>query len=98
MKLMMPFIPHLANECLELLKCKDVNKWPKVNIEGILEEIKIAIQINGKTRDVLSLEKDLDIKKINKLVIENSKAAKYLKDKKVTKTIFIKNKIVNYIV
>ena len=94
----MPFVPHLANECLELLKCKDVNRWPKVNIEGILEEIKIAIQINGKTRDVLSLEKDLDIKKINKLVIENSKAAKYLKDKKVTKTIFIKNKIVNYIV
>ena len=98
MKLMIPFIPHLANECLELLRCKDVNSWPKVDLESISEEIKIAIQINGKTRDILSMEKNLDIKKINKLVIENSKAAKYLKDKKVTKTIFIKNKIVNYII
>ena len=98
MKLMIPFIPHLANECLELLRCKDVNSWPKVNLESISEEIKMAIQINGKTRDILSMEKNLDIKKINKLVIENSKAAKYLKDKKVTKTIFIKNKIVNYII
>ena len=29
MKLMIPFTPHLANECLELLKCKTTNNWPK---------------------------------------------------------------------
>ena len=31
MKLMIPFTPHLANECLELLKCKNIDKWPKIN-------------------------------------------------------------------
>ena len=29
-KLMIPFIPHLAHECLELFNCKDVDKWPSV--------------------------------------------------------------------
>ena len=30
MKLMIPFIPHLANECLEKLNVKNVDKWPKL--------------------------------------------------------------------
>ncbi len=98
MKLMIPFTPHLSYECLEMFKCKNVDKWPKIDLSSISEEIKLAIQVNGKTRDILLMEKDLDIKKINKLVIERSKAAKYLKDKNITKTIFVKNKIVNYII
>ena len=31
MKLMIPFVPHLAYECLELHKSKEINKWPKIN-------------------------------------------------------------------
>ena len=31
MKLMIPFTPHLAYECLELLDIKSTNKWPKIN-------------------------------------------------------------------
>ena len=48
MKLMIPFIPHLANECLELLKSDNVNKWPKIEV-GALLDVKIAVQVNGKT-------------------------------------------------
>ena len=29
-KLMIPFAPHLAHECLNLLKCKSINEWPKI--------------------------------------------------------------------
>ncbi len=99
MKLMIPFTPHLAFECLENLKCKDTNKWPKINTT-VLNEIKInlVIQINGKTRDVLSINKDSSEEEINKLVNTSSKAQKYLMDKKIIKTIFVKNKIINYII
>ena len=31
MKLMIPFTPHLANECLELLNCKNVDNWPIID-------------------------------------------------------------------
>ena len=62
------------------------------------EKIKFAIQINGKTRDIIEIESDLDETEVNNIVNKNSKAKKYLVDKKIIKTIFISNKIINYIV
>ena len=99
MKLMIPFTPHLAYECLSNLSCKEVNKWPKIN-EKVLENIKInmVIQVNGKTRDVLNVEKNLNQTEIDKLIMKSSKANKHLVNKKIIKTIFIKNKIINYII
>ena len=81
------------------LNCKEANKWPKID-EKILENLKInmVVQVNGKTRDVLSLGKDLNEAEINKLIVESSKANKHLLNKKIIKTIFVKNKIINYIV
>ena len=55
MKIMIPFIPHLAYECLELHRCKDINKWPQIDKTKINEKISIAVQINGKTRDIISV-------------------------------------------
>ena len=95
---MMPFTPHLAHECLELFKCKDLDNWPKVDKKNIITEISLAVQVNGKTRDVVKVNKDLDEKSVTNLILESSKAKKYLEGKKVMKTIFVKNKIVNYIV
>ncbi len=98
-KLMIPFTPHLAMECLSLLNCKNINAWPKINLK-IFENTKInlVIQVNGKTRDVITIKKDLNEKEIYELIKENSKARKYIIDKKITRTIFVKNKIINYII
>ena len=97
LKVMIPFVPHLANECLELLKCSNNNKWPDISGENELEEINMAVQINGKTRDVIKIKKDLMEKDVNNFIIKNSKAKKYLDRKKTIKIIFVKNKIINYI-
>jgi len=98
MKLMIPFTPHLAYECLSNLNSKEVNKWPKINTK-VLANIKInmVVQVNGKTRDVLNMKKDVDQKEIGELIMKSSKANKHLINKKIIKTIFIKNKIINYI-
>ncbi len=99
MKMMIPFTPHLAHECLELLNCKTISEWPKIDSkDNVLEKIKIAVQINGKTRDILTVQKDLVESEINKIILVDSKAKKYLGDKKTLKTIFVKNKIINYII
>ena len=97
MKLMIPFTPHLANECLELLNCPDVNKWPKI-IGNVEDEIKFAVQVNGKTRDIINIRKDMLEKEISQIINNKSKAKKYIENKKVIKTIFVKNKIINYII
>ena len=99
MKLMIPFTPHLAYECLNNLKCKDINQWPKIDLKKLEKtKIKLVIQINGKTREVLTLDKNLGESEVNKIVRAMPKASKYLTDKKIKKTIFVKNKIINYVV
>ena len=99
MKLMIPFTPHLAYECLLNLNSTENNKWPNLD-EYLLKNIKInfVVQINGKTRDVLSVKKDLKEKEINNIIKNESKANKYILDKKILKTIFVRNKIINYII
>ena len=97
MKLMIPFTPHLAYECLELHNCKSLNKWPERE-KNTLEEIKIAVQINGKTRDIINVNKNLDENEIFKIILNSSKASKYIHEKNIKKTIFVKNKIINYII
>ena len=99
MKLMIPFTPHLAYECLTNLNCKNLNQWPKID-KNIIEstKVKMVVQINGKTRDVLDIKRNLDETKVNILVKNSIKAKKYITDKTIIKTIFVKNKIINYII
>ena len=97
MKIMSIFTPFIANECLQLLKCQSVDDWPDIKV-NILEEIKFAVQVNGKTRDIIIIKNNLDEESIKKIVLQNSKAKKHIENSKIIKTIFIKNKIINYIV
>ena len=94
---MIPFTPHLAYECLELHGCKDIEEWPKIE-KNELEDTKIAIQINGKTRDILLVKKDLSEKEIQKIAIKNPKTNKFFVDKKISKAIHVKNRIINFII
>ena len=98
MKILVPFAPHLAYECFELLKCKTTNVWPTIDKKNILDEIKMAIQINGKTRDIIEMKKDQSESEITKLVLKSSKAKKYVEGNKILKTIFVKNRIINFII
>ena len=98
LKMMIPFTPHIAHECLEKHNCKNKNNWPEIDLGNLTNEIKIAVQINGKTRDIITIKKNLGESEIVKLVQEKSKAKKFLENKKVFKTIFVKNKIINYII
>ena len=99
MRLMIPFTPHLAFECLSNLKCEKNNNWPEVNKKLLSSaRINMVIQVNGKTRDVINIDKDLKESELKNLITKSSKAKKYIVDKEIIKTIHIKNKIINYIV
>ena len=58
----------------------------------------MVVQINGKKRGLMVTKKDLSEKDalIEAKKIENIK--KNLKDKKIVKNIFVKNKIINFII
>ncbi len=97
MKSLIPFTPHLAFECLELLKCKNTHHWPKID-NNIEEKLKLAVQINGKTRDIIEIKKDSNEELVKDLVFKNSKGKKYIENNKIIKIIFVKNRIINYII
>ena len=101
-KMLLPFAPHLSCECLSKLEGKNFYgeiKWPKGN-KSLLEkhEVTFVVQINGKKRGLMVTKKDLSEKDalIEAKKIENIK--KNLKDKKIVKNIFVKNKIINFII
>ena len=101
LKLLNPFIPHFASECLSELSIfeKRDESWPKVDDKYLNNEnINLAVQINGKKREILYIQRDLDEEEILKIIANNEKLKKYIENKKIIKKIFVKNKIINLII
>ena len=94
-----PIIPHLSNECLEMIdKIKNIS-WPTYDKKYLIEDKSyVVIQINGKKRGVIEIDKDTDEKTILSLAINDQKILKYLENNKIKKNIYVKNKIMNLII
>ena len=98
MKILIPFTPHMAYECLEMLDEKEIKSWPKIDPKLILKEkIQLAIQINGKTREVIEVEKDMNQTSVEKICRNNEKIKNKVSSESINKIIFVKNRIINFI-
>ncbi len=97
--LIYPILPHLISECLVDIK-KDSNfSWPKVQKEYLEEKyVNIVIQINGKKKSLIKVEKDLDEKNLLENVKKDKKISDFLEKKSVFKHIIVKNKLINLLV
>ena len=96
-----PFIPHLSEEIWEKIGGNDLcatSSWPITSKNFKRKTFKMPIQINGKTRSLIDINKDEDKKLVVEKVMADTKVIKNIKDKEIIKTIFIKNKIVNLVV
>ena len=91
-------MPHLVSECFENLKNHD-DTWPKIDNKFLEEETTtIVLQINGKKKTLIKCENDIDEKNLIKLINQNSEFSKFVENKNIFKTIFVKNKIINFII
>ena len=96
---MMPVIPHFASECIEKNKFKTKLLWPTYNRELLIDDkVNYVVQINGKKRALIETKRDLDQIEVLKKIELNEVINKYLKNKKIVKKIFIKNKLINIII
>ncbi len=87
------------SECLDNLKINKNLKWPEIDMALIKNDtINIVVQINGKKRDLIKLEKEHNEKEILEIIKKSEKCIKYLEKTKIKKTIYIKNKIINIII
>ena len=96
---MMPVIPHITNECLEKINEKKDIGWPNIKNEFIENNIaNVVIQVNGKKRSIISVEKNLNEKDILEKIKQDKVIDKYIENKEIFRTIYVKNKIINIIV
>ena len=99
LKTLIPFVPHIAYECLELIKETNIDQWPEArNDLKIEEKIRLAIQINGKTKKIIEVAKDIDENKAKYECLKIKNISEQLSGKNIIKTIFIKNKVINYLI
>lgn len=108
-----PFAPHLAEELWSNIsnltnltnKSNSIHQqpWPKVNEANLTEEtITIIVSVNGKARDTIkisTLDKEmLEKERIIKAAKSLDRVAKYLDGKTIKKTIYVHNKIINFVI
>jgi leucyl-tRNA synthetase len=99
LKTLIPFVPHIAHECLERIKETNIDEWPKIEKTFKVEEkIRLAIQINGRTKKIIEVDKDIDENKVLSECLKDKKISEQINEKKIIKTIFVKNKIINYLI
>ncbi len=96
--LIYPILPHLASECIKDFQKIDSVSWPVAQKEYLEEKyVNIVIQINGKKKSLIKVEKNLDEKVLLESVKKDKKISNFLEKKSVFKHIIVKNKLVNLI-
>ncbi len=97
--LMTPLIPHFTSECLQDLKDTDEKKWPKADKRFLTKEnVDIVVQINGKKRSLINVIKGTKENTIIMKIKGEENLKKFLENKKIIRSIFVENRIINLIV
>jgi leucyl-tRNA synthetase len=106
-----PMMPHLAEELWEKIskvqesdwewsegKSVHAQRWPEYDKDKLVsDEVTIAIQIKGKTRGTIKVERDLDQESVVETIKASGDFDKYnISD--ANRVIYVPNKIVNFIV
>ena len=97
-----PFVPHISKALWENIKPEapiEKLQWPQVDENALVKnEISIVLQVNGKLRAnmLISIEDSEDKIKNKALSEENIK--KFTTDKEIIKIIYVKNKLINFVV
>jgi len=100
LQLISPFAPHIAEELwAELGNKKSIylSAWPTFDPQKIKQNSKLAIQINGKTRDIFEMQGEMSEKDLKEKVLSLPSVKKWTDGKEVKKIIYVKGKILNIV-
>ena len=102
LKILSPFLPHFCEEIHHQWGHKSsisFENWPDYDEKLAKEEqVEIAIQINGKLRSTIKIKKDEDKQLIVDSAKENQKIIDYLQNGNIVKTIYVPNRLINFVV
>ena len=107
--LLAPFAPHVAEELWQKYFFQEeefktgnsihFQPWPKYDKKLIKEKtITLVIQINGKVRDKVEAEAIISKEEAQGLAVSREKIKKWMRGKKIKKTVFVPGKLINIVV
>ena len=98
--ILQPFVPHISEEIWSSLGSSTlcVNEVWKKEIVKRKEKLKIAIQINGKTKQIIEIDEGLSKEMVLNRVKDNEKIKKNLFGKNIKREIYVPGKIVNLVI
>jgi leucyl-tRNA synthetase len=101
-QILAPFAPHLAEEIWEKLGHKESvfkSHWPAPDLDALKEEtVTIVVQVNGKLRATFEMPVKSSKEDVEKKALDCEKVQNFIKDKKIVKTIYLENRLVNIVV
>ena len=101
-QLLSPFAPHIAEELWQRLGHDDsiaYEPWPKYDPDLVqLEQVVIAVQVNGKLRDKMEVPADISKEDMLSEARKCEKAAAYLEGKEIIREIAVPGRLVNFVV
>jgi leucyl-tRNA synthetase len=97
-----PMMPHLAEECWELLGHEGgpiaLAPWPKPRDEFVrTDEVTIAVQVDGKRRDEIRLPKGLPKEEVEHAVLKLDNVRRALDGRSVQRIVVVPDRIVNIV-
>ena len=97
-----PFIPHLSEEFWSMLGHSETityQPWPQFDENLIqLDEVTIAVQVNGKLRANINVPKDSDEADVVSEALSLKNVEKFTSEGNVVKTIYVSNRLLNFVV
>jgi len=100
-QMLAPFAPHIADEMWTQLGHEGLIQnasWPTWDESLIVEDvITIAVQVNGKLRGEITVEKAADPEEIKALALAHDNVAKFVGDQKPAKIIYVPGRLVSIV-
>jgi len=96
-----PMVPHLAEECWALLGHETLvaeEAWPVADCVLVTEDtVTIAVQVNGKRRDELTIARDASKEDIEAAALRLENVARAIGGRKIKKVVVVPQRIVNVV-
>ncbi len=97
-----PFAPHMTEELYSVMGSSDSihrASWPEYSADVLTDNtVVIAVSVNGKPRGELEIPLDATEEEVIQLALSTDAYTRWVVGKSITKTIFVPNKIINFIV
>jgi leucyl-tRNA synthetase len=97
-----PMMPHLGEECWKVLNAPQQllseTPWPEADSDLLAEDtVTIAVQVNGKRRDELTVARDASKEDIESAALKLENVARAIEGRDVKKVIVVPQRIVNVV-